>query len=72
MTIATTTITTTTPPRPPSASTSGRALAVASALAQVVQELPGGGEARVGQVRMASITDVRRLAAAGGPIPVTP
>jgi len=45
---------------------------VASALAQVVQELPGGGEARVGQVRMASITDVRRLAAAGGPIPVTP
>ena len=67
MTIATTTITTTTPPRPPSASTRGRARAVASALAQVVQQLPGGGEARVGRVPIASITDVRRLAAAGGP-----
>ena len=65
MTMTTTTITTagTSPPLPsasvpyaphtPSPSTSGRARAVASALAQVVQELPGGGEARGGQVRMA-------------------
>ena len=65
MTMTTTTITTagTSPPLPsasvpdaphtPSPSTSGRARAVASALAEVVQELPGGGEARGGQVRMA-------------------
>jgi ATP-dependent DNA helicase DinG len=69
MTITTTTTTSTIPatdtdPPLPSASVpdaprttdpgpTGRARAVASALARVVRELPGGGEARVGQVRMA-------------------
>jgi ATP-dependent DNA helicase DinG len=60
MTITTTDIT---PPLPsasvpddtqsPDPGPSGRARAVTSALASVVRELPGGGEARVGQARMA-------------------